>query len=234
MQKSVLSLVILFSSTGNYFASHFFMGGEKFDTPHPEGYLFGENMDLNFLGNRPVQVKTRVFTPSWLNAQSSFNSWSNSCSFRTWRLHPTSLWRLWGVSSTLEKTLCAWSGKNNKALSQQHNVFVLLMRTELSNIPTVGIKMTLTLQWRREGSQRSSMVWSSPLTLTREWPSPSTVKHSRSSPTAWQCKALISNTETSFITSPFIDVWICAKTWTFLRLQTQTFYAKTRIVVLSP
>ncbi|KAJ8786608.1 hypothetical protein J1605_006097 [Eschrichtius robustus] len=40
---------------GNYFASHFFMGGEKFDTPHPEGYLFGENMDLNFLGNRPVQ-----------------------------------------------------------------------------------------------------------------------------------------------------------------------------------
>lgn len=42
--------------TGNYFASHFFMGGEKFDTPHPEGYLFGENMDLNFLGNRPVQV----------------------------------------------------------------------------------------------------------------------------------------------------------------------------------
>lgn len=41
---------------GNYFTSHFFMGGEKFDTPHPEGYLFGENMDLNFLGNRPVQV----------------------------------------------------------------------------------------------------------------------------------------------------------------------------------
>lgn len=43
-------------TSGNYFASHFFMGGEKFDMPHPEGYLFGENMDLNFLGNRPVQV----------------------------------------------------------------------------------------------------------------------------------------------------------------------------------
>ncbi|XP_065098568.1 probable E3 ubiquitin-protein ligase MGRN1 isoform X1 [Paramisgurnus dabryanus] len=41
--------------SGNYFTSHFFMGGEKFDTPHPEGYLFGENMDLNYLGNRPVQ-----------------------------------------------------------------------------------------------------------------------------------------------------------------------------------
>lgn len=51
--SSFLSLL----SSGNYFASHFFMGGEKFDTPHPEGYLFGENMDLNFLGNRPVQVR---------------------------------------------------------------------------------------------------------------------------------------------------------------------------------
>ncbi|XP_051968139.1 E3 ubiquitin ligase RNF157-like isoform X1 [Xyrauchen texanus] len=40
--------------TGSYFASHFIMGGEKFDSTHPEGYLFGENTDLNFLGNRPV------------------------------------------------------------------------------------------------------------------------------------------------------------------------------------
>lgn len=40
----------LLSSPGNYFASHFFMGGE-IRHPHPEGYLFGENMDLNFLGN---------------------------------------------------------------------------------------------------------------------------------------------------------------------------------------
>ncbi|XP_012588481.1 PREDICTED: RING finger protein 157 isoform X2 [Condylura cristata] len=30
------------------------MGGEKFDSTHPEGYLFGENSDLNFLGSRPV------------------------------------------------------------------------------------------------------------------------------------------------------------------------------------
>lgn len=49
-------IITVFFPQGNYFASHFFMGGEKFDTPHPEGYLFGENMDLNFLGNRPVQV----------------------------------------------------------------------------------------------------------------------------------------------------------------------------------
>lgn len=41
---------------GNYFASHFIMGGEKFDSTHPEGYLFGENTDLNFLGTRPVAV----------------------------------------------------------------------------------------------------------------------------------------------------------------------------------
>uniref|UniRef100_A0A8C2AKV8 E3 ubiquitin-protein ligase n=1 Tax=Cyprinus carpio TaxID=7962 RepID=A0A8C2AKV8_CYPCA len=40
--------------SGSYFASHFIMGGEKFDSAHPEGYLFGENTDLNFLGNRPL------------------------------------------------------------------------------------------------------------------------------------------------------------------------------------
>ncbi|NXX80726.1 RN157 ligase, partial [Urocolius indicus] len=43
-----------FSFPGSYFANHFIMGGEKFDSTHPEGYLFGENSDLNFLGNRPV------------------------------------------------------------------------------------------------------------------------------------------------------------------------------------
>ena len=30
------------------------MGGEKFDSPQPESFLFGENSDLNFLGNQPV------------------------------------------------------------------------------------------------------------------------------------------------------------------------------------
>jgi len=40
--------------SGNYFGSHFIMGGERFDTPQPEAYLFGENADLNFLGNRPT------------------------------------------------------------------------------------------------------------------------------------------------------------------------------------
>ncbi|GIY08704.1 e3 ubiquitin ligase Rnf157 [Caerostris darwini] len=37
-----------------YFASHFIMGGEKFQTAEPESYLFGENMDLNFLGGKPA------------------------------------------------------------------------------------------------------------------------------------------------------------------------------------
>lgn len=32
------------------------MGGERFETTQPEAYLFGENQDLNFLGNRPVAV----------------------------------------------------------------------------------------------------------------------------------------------------------------------------------
>ncbi|KAL0272083.1 UNVERIFIED_CONTAM: hypothetical protein PYX00_005192 [Menopon gallinae] len=40
--------------SGNYFGSHFIMGGERFDTPQPEAYLFGENVDLNFLGSRPT------------------------------------------------------------------------------------------------------------------------------------------------------------------------------------
>ncbi|XP_054708358.1 E3 ubiquitin-protein ligase MGRN1-like [Uloborus diversus] len=39
---------------GNFFASHFIMGGERFETTMPEAYLFGENMDLNFLGGRPT------------------------------------------------------------------------------------------------------------------------------------------------------------------------------------
>jgi len=39
---------------GNYFSTHFIMGGEKFDSPQPESFLFGENSDLNFLGNKPV------------------------------------------------------------------------------------------------------------------------------------------------------------------------------------
>jgi len=38
----------------NYFANHFIMGGEKFESPQPESFLFGENTDLNFLGCKPV------------------------------------------------------------------------------------------------------------------------------------------------------------------------------------
>ncbi|XP_067939540.1 E3 ubiquitin-protein ligase MGRN1-like [Watersipora subatra] len=40
--------------SGNYFGSHFIMGGERFDSQPPEAFLFGENSDLNFLGNRPM------------------------------------------------------------------------------------------------------------------------------------------------------------------------------------
>ena len=32
------------------------MGGERFDSQQPEAFLFGENSDLNFLGNRPMPV----------------------------------------------------------------------------------------------------------------------------------------------------------------------------------
>jgi hypothetical protein len=54
----VIMKLLLF--TGNYFGTHFIMGGERFDTPQPEAYLFGENSDLNFLGTRPTPVKKRV------------------------------------------------------------------------------------------------------------------------------------------------------------------------------
>ena len=54
-----MSAVSVSCPLGSYFASHFIMGGEKFDSTHPEGYLFGENSDLNFLGNRPVAVCLR-------------------------------------------------------------------------------------------------------------------------------------------------------------------------------
>ncbi|RWS30952.1 RING finger protein 157-like protein [Leptotrombidium deliense] len=39
---------------GNYFSTHFIMGGERFESCQPEAYLFGENMDLNFLGGKPT------------------------------------------------------------------------------------------------------------------------------------------------------------------------------------
>ena len=48
---------ICYLFVGCYFGSYFVMGGERFDTTQPEAYLFGENQDLNFLGNRPVPVR---------------------------------------------------------------------------------------------------------------------------------------------------------------------------------
>lgn len=33
------------------------MGGEKFEIQQPEAYLFGENIDLNFLGDCPGSVR---------------------------------------------------------------------------------------------------------------------------------------------------------------------------------
>ena len=50
--------------SGNYFGSHFIMGGERFDMSQPESYLFGENTDLNFLGCKPIPVSCDVIFPS--------------------------------------------------------------------------------------------------------------------------------------------------------------------------
>ena len=46
---------------GNYFGTHFIMGGERFESPQPGEYLFGDNVDLNFLGNKPVPVSCGRF-----------------------------------------------------------------------------------------------------------------------------------------------------------------------------
>ncbi|KAL1243104.1 E3 ubiquitin ligase [Trichinella spiralis] len=37
--------------TSSFFGTHFMLGEERFETPQPESFLFGENLDLNFLGN---------------------------------------------------------------------------------------------------------------------------------------------------------------------------------------
>jgi len=36
--------------SGSYFAPYYFMGNEKFQTTQPESYLFGDNVDLQYLG----------------------------------------------------------------------------------------------------------------------------------------------------------------------------------------
>ncbi|XP_005112498.1 E3 ubiquitin-protein ligase MGRN1 isoform X2 [Aplysia californica] len=40
--------------TGSYFGTHFIMGGERFESPQPGEYLFGDSEELNFLGNKPM------------------------------------------------------------------------------------------------------------------------------------------------------------------------------------
>lgn len=40
------------------------MGGERFETPQPEQYLFGENSDLNFFSGKPLPVITNIIKKS--------------------------------------------------------------------------------------------------------------------------------------------------------------------------
>lgn len=46
---------------GNFFSTSFIMGGERFDQAAPESYLFGENADLNWLGSKPIAVRSLSF-----------------------------------------------------------------------------------------------------------------------------------------------------------------------------
>uniref|UniRef100_A0A914WFP7 RING-type E3 ubiquitin transferase n=1 Tax=Plectus sambesii TaxID=2011161 RepID=A0A914WFP7_9BILA len=42
------------SRSGDFFGTHFLMGGERFELSQPEAFLFGDNSDLDFLGTKPV------------------------------------------------------------------------------------------------------------------------------------------------------------------------------------
>lgn len=42
--------------TGSYFAPYYYMGNEKFQTTQPESYLFGDNVDLQYLGPKAQNV----------------------------------------------------------------------------------------------------------------------------------------------------------------------------------
>lgn len=46
---------------GSFFGTHFLMGGERYDTPKPDTFLFGDNSDLELLGSKPVQVINDAF-----------------------------------------------------------------------------------------------------------------------------------------------------------------------------
>ncbi|GAU94832.1 hypothetical protein RvY_06542 [Ramazzottius varieornatus] len=51
---------------GTYFADYFIMGGERFESPQPEAYLFGENTDLNFLTRKALACPNPMPTPQEL------------------------------------------------------------------------------------------------------------------------------------------------------------------------
>ena len=40
------------------------MGGERFDQASPECYLFGDNLDLNWLGSKPIAVRKLLSLPN--------------------------------------------------------------------------------------------------------------------------------------------------------------------------
>ena len=69
----------MFWIAGNYFASHFMMGGEKFDTVNPECFLFGENNDLNYLCNKPTPVSWNLYFSengqAWIENRINIRIW---------------------------------------------------------------------------------------------------------------------------------------------------------------
>lgn len=99
--------ILIIRISGTYFGTHFIMGGERFDTPQPEAYLFGENGDLNFLGSRPTAVSVCV---SHFRCSQANWVWMWNTSF-TWNLFR---FILLIISVSISATTSEWTNQNTQ------------------------------------------------------------------------------------------------------------------------
>lgn len=150
---------------GNYFGSHFIMGGERFDTPQPEAYLFGENADLNFLGSRPTPVRAPGSTFSLRRIYRVYNFF-RSFSFPILLLRPTIRLKLSRVWWTSERSLYDWYAmwRNVRLLSPASSITATATRTKnpwdsISNSPltvTSDVLLLFTTSVRKKLRPRES------------------------------------------------------------------------------
>lgn len=139
------------------------MGGERFDTPQPESYLFGENGDLNFLGNRPTAV-------SFLCNCNRFGVWrlifACNFSFRIHRRKQTNPRKHWKVWSTFGRSRCVlWKhltrpSKSMANVMQRPEPIRSTLNSFSMQMPSVPLRFTIfapkswhQMDWRKYGSR---------------------------------------------------------------------------------